>query len=281
MWDLILGLLAYTVLQGLLLVVYGHWTDALKSVQTPSRSGDIRRDRRRLKVSMASALCLMVLEGVVYFGIFFRLRILIQSVSGHTVGTLFWAVITLAMGISALVDMAFCSAWILQSAKSLLKVMPHNSALRNGTRTNPGLASGNLMSASRTWETSPLLERAVEGLPNLPRAATAEDGYPNNLLDLVWVPRDEIIRKAIADATRNPMPTPPLVSPLTTTPTAPSTSSSGSDFSACYVDSEFSAVQTKCSSKSAASAKSLPEFFAREEDYDEEELTILDQTMTL
>ena len=120
----------------------------------------------------------------------------------------------------------------------------------------------------------------MEGQPNLPGVLKAQDEVPNIPLDVAWVPRDEIMRKAIANATRNARKaraTPTRVSPRptsasgssleallfgsTSAATTGSTGSSGSDFGPRYVDSEF---ENECTSeyppKSAASAKSLPEF---------------------
>lgn len=303
MWDLILGLVAFVMLQSMLVVVYDHWAITLRSVQPSTRSGAVPRDRRRLMAWIAVALCLMILEGIVYGELLLRLQILIQSAFDHTVETLLWFVIALAISIAVLVDMAFCSIWLLEIVRFLMEAMAlskfalHYSAARNGT-TYEDPESGTLMSAphSYTDETSSLLDRAAEGLPNLPGVLTAQDGDPNIPLGLAWVPRDEVMRKAIANATRSAMATPAPVSPRptsgsgpslqaplfrsTTAPTAASTSSSGSDIGPCYVDSEFEdECSSECSPKSAASAKSQPE--PQREFSDEEEFTILDRTMTL
>lgn len=296
MWDFILGFLAFVVVQPMLVIVYDNWAEVLMSVQASSGASAIPGDRRRLMSWMTAALCLMVLESIVYFGLVFRLQALIQSALDHTVETLFWVVITSAISIIALVDVAFFSVWIFQMANFLLDMMAlflfalrYSAAVRTETRTNQDLESGSLMSARNSYvdETSPLLERAIEGLPNLPGAVRSQEEYPNNMLGLAWSPRDELIRKAIANASRSSVPTPPrprLPSPLfksTIASNASSTSSSGSDFGPCYIDSEFEVVcTTESSSKSAGSAKSLPEF--QSEDYsDQEELTILEQTMTI
>ncbi|MCJ1427360.1 hypothetical protein MMC29_005263 [Sticta canariensis] len=297
------------MLQSMLVVVYDHWAITLRSVQASTGSGAVPKDRRRLLAWMAVALCLMILEGIVYGELLLRLQILIQSAFDHTVENLLWFVIALAISIAVLVDVAFCSIWLLEITRFLMEMMAlskfalHYSAARNGT-TYQDPESGNLMSAphSYTDETSSLLDRAAEGLPSLPGVLTAQDGDPNIPLGLAWVPRDEVMRKAIANATRKarasrkaratPAPVSPrptsgsgssLQAPLfrsTTAPTAASTSSSGSDFGPCYVDSES---EDECTSeyspKSAASAKSQPEL--QREFSHEEEFTILDRTMTL
>lgn len=307
MWDLILGLLAFMVLQHTLVVVYQHWVDALKSVQVSIRSGAVPRDHRRLIGWMTLALCLSVVGGRLYFGLLLRLQTVIQSAIDHPVETVFWFVITWVISIAALVDLIFCSVWILQVIKYLLNMVVLSlwtlcySAARNGTTIYRNLESGDLTSAPHSYrgETSPLLVRAAEGSSNLPAVAMSQDRDPNDPITLAWVSRDEMIRKAIANAIRSPVATPPLVSPRSTsppeptleaplfrssttpTPPSPSTSSSGSDFGPCYVDSEFSEVTSEASSKSAASAKSQPEFTRELFDDYEEELTILEQTMTL
>lgn len=296
MWDFILGFLALMVLQPMLVVVHDHWVEVLRLVQVSTGEGAIPRDQRQLMGWMIAALCLIVLEGIVYFGILFRLQVLIRSGLDHTVEILFWVVITSAISIIALVDVAFFSVWILQMANFLLDMMAlylfvlrYSAALRTEIRNGQDLGSDNLMSArdSCVDETSPLLESAMERLPILLEAVTSQEGYQNNMSALAWSPRDELIRKAIANASRSSVPTPPgprLPSPWfkpTTTSTASSASSSGSDFGPCYIDSEVEVMcTTESSSKSAASAKSLPEF--QSEHYsDEEELTILEQTMTI
>lgn len=296
MLDLILGVLAFVVLQGMLVVVYGQWTNSLNPVQTTTGSGAVPRDRRRLMAWMACALCLMVLEGFVYVGLLLRLQVLIQSAFDHTVETLFWFVITLAISIAALVDVAFCGGWILQIAKFLLEMMAwspsglRHSAVRNGTSISPDPENGNLRSAphSPVDETSSLLGGTAEGQPDLSGPVASQNGDPKDQLLLAWVSRDEMMRKATERAARElastARPTSTPGGPSTTQTTPPSTSSSGSDFGPCYVDSEFEDDEgsgSKSSSESSASAKSQPEFHRDLVSDEEEELTILYRTMTL
>ena len=106
-------------------------------------------------VCMAVALCLMILEGIVY-GEFLRLQILIHSAVDRIVETLFWFVIGLAISIAVLVDVAFCSIWLVEIARFLMEMMALSqfalrySAARDGT-TYQNPENGNLMSAPNSY----------------------------------------------------------------------------------------------------------------------------------